>query len=64
MTVRREGSHENSLAEDILECGSNSYRLSYFALAHLPYEPKAVAAATALQGAAGAGARRVRHMGE
>ena len=35
--------YENSCAEGTLECGSRSYRLF---CAHLPYEPKAVAAAT------------------
>ena len=29
-----------TVAENILECGSSSYRLSDFGLAHLPYEPK------------------------
>jgi hypothetical protein len=38
--------HENACAEGTLEYGSSSYRLAY-----VPHEPKAVAAATALQGA-------------
>ena len=67
MTVRREGSRKRTYGEDILDCGSSSYRLSYFGLAHLPYEPKAEGGSCCYRSprrARRAGACRVRHMGE